>query len=159
MRLFVNDLNEPAAFRSSSLWPSSSWPCGVTVGDFNADGWLDFATCHTVSDAVAQSSVAQRLQDPLQPQPNPHFPLYDPTIPPPAPEPAPVSTFPWSAVLTLIAAGFSVTMSELDDTEAARIYYTLDGSDPRAPDGTPHAQRHRDRSPRSLRPRHRGGDS
>ena len=46
--------------------------------------------------------------DPLQPQPSPQFPLFDPTIPPPAPEPAPVSTFPWSAVLTLIAAGFSV---------------------------------------------------
>ena len=67
VRLFVNDLNEPAAFRSSSLWPVSSWPCGITVGDFNADGWLDFATCHTVSDTVAQSSVARRLQDPLQP--------------------------------------------------------------------------------------------
>ena len=50
--------------------------------------------------------------DPLQPQPNPHFPLFDPTIPPPAPEPAPapapVSAFPWPAVLTLVAAGFSV---------------------------------------------------
>jgi hypothetical protein len=67
VRLFVNDLNEPAAFRNSSLWPVSSWPCGVTVGDFNGDDWLDFATCHTVSDAVAESSVAQRLQDPLQP--------------------------------------------------------------------------------------------
>jgi len=67
VRLFLNDLNEPAAFRNSSLWPVSSWPCGVTVGDFNADGWLDFATCHTVSDAVARSSVARRLQDPLQP--------------------------------------------------------------------------------------------
>lgn len=50
--------------------------------------------------------------DPIRPQPNTPFPLFDPTIPPqtpePAPEPVPVSTFPWSAVLTLVMAGFSI---------------------------------------------------
>lgn len=43
-----------------------------------------------------------------QPQPSPQFPVFDPTIPPQPPTPAPVPTFPWSSVLTLMAAGFSL---------------------------------------------------
>ena len=48
--------------------------------------------------------------DPWQPQPqtNPPFPLFDPSIPPQPPAPAPVTAFPWSSVLTLMAAGFSL---------------------------------------------------
>jgi hypothetical protein len=47
--------------------------------------------------------------DPWQPQPQPNqpFPPFDPTIPPqPAPTPAPA--FPWSSVLSLMLAGFSL---------------------------------------------------
>lgn len=43
-----------------------------------------------------------------QPQPSPQFPVFDPTIPPQPPAPAPVPAFPWSSVLTLMAAGFSL---------------------------------------------------
>lgn len=43
-----------------------------------------------------------------QPQPSPQFPVFDPTIPPQPPTPAPVPAFPWSSVLTLVAAGFSL---------------------------------------------------
>lgn len=48
--------------------------------------------------------------DPWQPQPqtNPQFPPFDPSIPPQPPAPAPVPGFPWSSVLTLMAAGFSL---------------------------------------------------
>lgn len=50
--------------------------------------------------------------DPFNPAPvpGPQFPSFDPTIPPapPAqPTPAPTPAFPWSAVLTLMTAGFS----------------------------------------------------
>lgn len=54
------------------------------------------------------------IDDPLRPQPTPIFPIFDPTIPPATPEPEPdpapvaVAPFPWSAVFTLVAAGFSV---------------------------------------------------
>lgn len=44
---------------------------------------------------------------PAPPSPN-QFPLFDPTIPPADPEPTPNSSFPWTAVLTLVFAGFSV---------------------------------------------------
>ena len=42
------------------------------------------------------------------PVPGPQFPTVDPTIPPAPPTPAPTSAFPWSAVLTLMTAGFSL---------------------------------------------------
>ena len=45
--------------------------------------------------------------DPWQPQPGPNFPNFDPNIPP-QPAPVPVPSFPWSSVLTLVVAGFSV---------------------------------------------------
>ena len=44
---------------------------------------------------------------PVAPSPN-QFPLFDPTIPPVEPTPDTTSTFPWSAVLTLVFAGFSI---------------------------------------------------
>jgi thioredoxin-related protein len=43
--------------------------------------------------------------EPRQPQPNRPFPPFDPTIPPQPPAPAPA--FPWSAVFSLVLAGFS----------------------------------------------------
>jgi hypothetical protein len=53
--------------------------------------------------------------DPWQPSPapGPQFPTFDPTIPPqppaqPAPTPTPTPAFPWSAVITLMTAGFSL---------------------------------------------------
>jgi len=51
--------------------------------------------------------------DPWQPTPGPQFPTVDPTIPPappapPTPKPAPAPVFPWSSVLTLMTAGFSL---------------------------------------------------
>ena len=48
--------------------------------------------------------------DPWTPQTPRPFPLFDPTIPPqPAPaQPAPVPSFPWGAVMSLMFAGFSV---------------------------------------------------
>ncbi len=47
--------------------------------------------------------------DPLRPQPKTPFPLIDPNIPPqPVPVAVPVSMFPWSAVLGLVMAGFSI---------------------------------------------------
>ena len=47
------------------------------------------------------------------PVPGPQFPTVDPTIPPappapPTPAPTPAPAFPWSAVLTLMTAGFSL---------------------------------------------------
>lgn len=43
-----------------------------------------------------------------QPQTNPQFPPFDPSIPPQPPAPESVPGFPWSSVLTLMAAGFSL---------------------------------------------------
>jgi len=48
--------------------------------------------------------------DPWQPQPRPNqpFPPFDPTIPPQPPAPTPAPAFPWSSVLSLVMAGFSL---------------------------------------------------
>jgi hypothetical protein len=45
----------------------------------------------------------------VQPTPAPQFPTFDPTIPPPPPTPvAPTTTLPWSAILTIVTAGFTL---------------------------------------------------
>lgn len=67
VELFLNDPGRPGALDIESSWALDDWPSGLTVGDFNADGWLDFALCHSESDQIDQASISGRLQDPLQP--------------------------------------------------------------------------------------------
>lgn len=67
VRLYLNDAADVAGFRNSSTWPAADWICGLTAGDFNADGWLDYATCHSDLGVQGVSGVAWRTQDPLAP--------------------------------------------------------------------------------------------
>lgn len=72
----------------------------------------------TVHEPAAEGLIGQSTSQPpwnpsttrpiTPPSRDPIFPRLDPTIPPPSPAELPSVPFPWTAVLTLLTAGFSI---------------------------------------------------